>query len=206
MNKIKEIFKKSVQDLKVNKIAIFIFCVLFLASAFYPLDRSFYEQKRKPNAGNFVHFTENYMRFSNNCLQVAVPLLVRDFVGLAQTINVSIATTITTHTFKKLLNNQKTFNGERLGQRPKSPTSNYNMPSGHSSMASCATFFLIRRYYKNKNKPKILMFGFLLFAMFSTMFARVMLDMHTISATIAGMILGGICAYIFTTPIVKNKS
>lgn len=59
-------------------------------------------------------------------------------------------------------------------------------------MASCAMFFIIRRYGIGSWGKKWLALG-LLFITLSTMHARFMLDAHTISATLAGALLLRAC-------------
>nr|WP_284702424.1 phosphatase PAP2 family protein [Herbaspirillum aquaticum] len=66
------------------------------------------------------------------------------------------------------------------------------MPSGHSSMASSAMYFVGRRYgwwHLIYMLPILLM----------TMFARVALDAHTISAVLAGALAGIVGAALFTS-------
>jgi lipid A 1-phosphatase len=67
------------------------------------------------------------------------------------------------------------------------------MPSGHSSMASCAVYFVGRRYSIWLAIP-------LAIIMLLTMYARVMLNQHTISAVIAGALIGFLATAMFTSP------
>jgi membrane-associated phospholipid phosphatase len=174
-----------------------------LASTFYPTDIAGYvRQEGISRAPWIAHFTERYVRFINPGLQVAVPLLLRDKAGLVQLVKVAIVTTLATQVMKHALNNVH-FMGARLGERPtqypgKPPRdfadSNFNMPSGHSSMASCGAYFVARRYGW---KWALIMFPVLLL----TMFARVSLDEHTLSA-----VLGLLISAIFTTPRRKPAS
>lgn len=80
-----------------------------------------------------------------------------------------------------------------MGQRPKSPGSKHNMPSGHSTLASAAAFYTVRQYT-----------GWLGFVvrpvLILTMYARYMLDALTISATIAEAMTGILVAAVFTRP------
>lgn len=198
--RIKELFRESLQELKAPKIYIYIAVVLFFVVAFAPVDNAFYQDKRADKSGKFEHFTEHYMRFSNTALQVAIPLLMRDPVGFVQMINSSVFVTVSTHILKRALNDKQTIDkSRRLGERPRSETSNHNMPSGHSSMASIALFFVLRRYGTRQNAFKIILI-YMAFVLASTMFTRVMLDAHTVPATIAGLIIGFISAYLFTSP------
>jgi len=82
--------------------------------------------------------------------------------------------------------------GTRLGERPFSPTSNHNTPSGHSTLAGASAYFVMRRY---SWWFAIVVIPILL----STMYARVMLDQHTISATVAGAATGLLVAALFST-------
>lgn len=196
----KEIYLQSLKDLRPPKLAIFTLVLFFLFVAFMPIDNHFYSERKKPYSGEFEHFTEHYMRFCNTALQIALPILMRDPVGFMQMINVSAVATLSTYSLKAVLNNRYTIDGtRRLGERPRSPTSRHNMPSGHSNMSALALFFVARRY----GFRSIAMFAtvaFMLFVLIATMHTRVMLDAHTITATIAGATIGLISALIFTSP------
>ncbi|RMH88378.1 lipid A 1-phosphatase LpxE [Lysobacter pythonis] len=163
-----------------------------LTSTLYPSDLACYElQKGSSIAPQAAYVTENYGRFINTALQIGLPLAYRDVAGIVQLAKVAIATTLATHGAKRLLNGL-TIRDTRLGQRPSSPNSRHNMPSGHSSMASSGFYFVCRRY------------GWMLAIltlpiMLLTMHARVALDMHTISAVISGALLGIMVTAIFTT-------
>ncbi|MEN9465865.1 MAG: hypothetical protein RL217_2046 [Pseudomonadota bacterium] len=197
---IKENYKKSWQVLTKPKLSIYALIVLFFVVAYAPVDNDFYKEKRLPFCGDFEFFTENYLRFSSTAIQIIAPILMRDPVGIAQSINASIATTLVTHSFKRLFNNQTTWDdGRRLGERPRSPKSKHNMPSGHSSMASLAVFYVMRRYGTKQNRFKIAMI-YMAVIMACTMYTRVMLDDHTVPATLAGALVGLICAFVFTSP------
>jgi lipid A 1-phosphatase len=67
------------------------------------------------------------------------------------------------------------------------------MPSGHSSMASCATYFVCRRY-------GLWHALYLLPILLLTMYARVALNDHTVSAVIVGALVGFVTAALFTSP------
>lgn len=188
--KIKEVFKQSIK-IDVPKKTLFVFVVLFCLSIIYPSDMSFYLENKTDNVPYHVDFIEHKARFTNTILQALLPIIMRDPVGLAQAINVGIATTIATHSMKFAFNNVH-IGSTRLGQRPYSQNSSSNMPSGHSSMASCAAYFVARRYgYR--------WLFVLLPILILTMYARFMLDMHTLSATIAGASIGIICAIFLTS-------
>ncbi len=180
--------------------------VSFLASTLYPTDLAGYVSREGiSRAPETAHFTERYVRYLNPVLQVGLPLLLRDKVGMIELVKVAIATTLATQVMKHALNNVSVM-GTRLGERPtstpdKPPTdfadSNFNMPSGHSSMASCGAYFVSRRYGW---KWALIVFPILLL----TMFARVSLDKHTLSAVISGALLGILVSAIFTTPYRKR--
>lgn len=166
--------------------------VSFLASTFYPTDLAGYaSQKGTSRAPETVYVTEHYGRYINTVLQAGLPLLLRDKAGLIQLVKVAISTTLATQVLKHALNNVDIM-GTRLGERPYSPNSSLNMPSGHSSMSSCGAYFVSRRYGW---KLLFIVLPILLL----TMFARVSLDEHTISAVISGALLGMLMSAIFTT-------
>lgn len=166
--------------------------VAFLVSVFYPSDLADYS-KNFPGieAGPVEHSTENYVRFVNTALQIGLPIVLADKVGLVQLIYVGVSSTILTHGMKRLVNDWHVM-GTRLGQRPSGPQSKHNMPSGHSSMASCAMYFLCRRYS--------FWFAVLLIPiMLLTMYTRVVLHDHTVSAVLAGAIAGILAGAMFTS-------
>lgn len=203
---IKEYYKKSWQVLSKPKAYIYGLLALFFIVAYAPVDNDFYKEKRLPLCGDFEFFTENYLRFSSTAMQIAAPILMRDPVGIAQSINASIATTLMTHSFKRLFNQQRTIdNGRRLGERPRSSNSKHNMPSGHSSMASLALFYIVRRYGTASNRLKIAAV-YMAAVLLCTMYTRVMLDDHTVPATLAGALVGFICAFVFTSPKAQDDA
>lgn len=175
--------------------------VSFLASTFYPTDLASYANgEGVSRAPATAHFTERYARYINPALQVALPVLLRDRVGMIELVKVAIATTVGTQVLKHALNNVHVM-GTRLGQRPTPypgrPTrdfanDNFNMPSGHSSMASCGAYFVSRRYGW---KWALIVFPIMML----TMFARFSLDKHTISAVLSGTLLGILATALFTT-------
>jgi membrane-associated phospholipid phosphatase len=145
----------------------------------------------------WVEPTEHQLRFVNTIVQIGLPLLLRDVQGITQLIAVGLSTTAVTHGLKRLLN--KVHVGEtRLGERPYSPRSRHNMPSGHSSMASCAAYFVARRY----GWWHLL---YLIPITLLTMGARVMLGDHTLSAVLAGCLVGVLCAALFTSRRMKHR-
>lgn len=169
----------------------------FLASTLYPSDLTGYATEigisQAPEA---AHITDQYGRYFNTVLQAGLPLLLRDKAGLIELAKVAVATTLATHGLKRAVNNVYIMD-TRLGRRPYSPDSKWNMPSGHSSMASSGAYFVSRRYGW---KLAFLVLPVLLL----TMFARVSLDAHTVSAVISGALLGILVTAIFTTPYRKR--
>jgi membrane-associated phospholipid phosphatase len=130
-------------------------------------------------------------------VQIAVPILLADKAGMIQLAYIAVTATVATHGVKRLVNDWTLF-GTRIGQRPGGEDSKHNAPSGHSSMASCAAYFVCRRYG--------LWYAFLLVPiLLLTMYARVMLNDHTISAAISGALLGLLTAAIFTTKFRKKR-
>lgn len=196
----KEILFNSFKKLKVPKLAVLLAILFFVVVAYFPVDNEFYSTPREPDSGKFEYFTEHYMRYSNTILGFAVPLLARDPVGLVQVTMVTGSSVATTYSLKKLLNNQTTIDGSRrLGERPRKEKNSFNMPSGHSNMASIGLFFVARRY-GFKSLAMKLTIAFMVFVLIATMYTRVMLDAHTITATIAGATVGLISALLFSSP------
>ena len=100
---------------------------------------------------------------------------------------------LASHGPKRLLNDVEIM-GTRLGQRPHSTDSRHNMPSGHSTLAGACAYFMVRRYS--------IWFGIIVIpVLLFTMYVRFMLDMHTISATIAGAGTGILVSAIFATTL-----
>lgn len=173
----------------------------FLASTFYPTDLASYASgEGTSHAPATVQVTERYVRYVNPFLQVALPVLLRDKVGLIELAKIAVTTTLATQVMKYALNNVRVM-GTRLGERPNPypgrpmrnfVDANYNMPSGHSSMASCSAWFVSRRYGW---KWALIVAPIMLL----TMFARFSLDKHTISAVISGALLGILMSALFTT-------
>lgn len=163
-----------------------------LAAVVYPSDIAGY--RASPYAGTestVVTGTEDYLRHANTVVALAMPLLLRDWTGLRQLAVVTVAGIAATHGPKRLLNDV-TIGGTRLGERPHAPQSQHNMPSGHSALASSIIWFLGRRYswwWLLLTVPVTLL----------TMYARVMLNAHTISAVIAGALVGLLVTALFVT-------
>ncbi|SFK75687.1 phosphatase PAP2 family protein [Shimia haliotis] len=161
-----------------------LFVVLVLALAtFYPSNLSEdYSISRNGHAMPVVQGTENFARHINIALPLAMAIVLRDWNGLGQIFLVAATTRGATLGQKHLFNDVMVGN-TRLGQRPISPNRNHNMPSGHSSAAAAGAWFTMRRYS--------MWFGLIVIpVLFLTMYARYMMDAHTISATIAGAATG----------------
>lgn len=166
--------------------------VAFVMSTFYPSDLSSYAGRKGVSiAPETAYDVDHYGRFVNTALQIGLPILLRDREGIIEVLKIALAATLSTHLLKHLLNHVYVMD-TRLGQRPSSPGSNFNMPSGHGSMSSCAAYFVSRRY-----GWKLLFI--VLPIMLLTLFARVSLDKHTVSAVISGALLGIAVSACFTT-------
>ena len=166
--------------------------IAFVLVSLYPSDHSIRLGEAAPtDVQKVARWTDDYGRFAITALQVALPILLADKVGLVQLAFVAVSTTVGTHSIKRLTNSWM-INNTRLGQRPSSAESKHNIPSGHSSMASCGAFFVCRRYGMRYAL-------FVIPAMLLTMFARVVLDAHTISAVLSGGLLGLIFTLLFTS-------
>jgi membrane-associated phospholipid phosphatase len=167
--------------------------LLVVVSAIYPSDLTTYTHDPADPAGVVVHAVDQYGRFINTALQVALPLLHRDPVGAVQLVYIAVSATAATHGMKRLLNDWR-IGGTRLGQRPSGDGSKHNSPSGHSSMASCAVYFVCRRYG--------LRFAWVMVPVLAlTMYARVALNAHTVSAVLCGALIGFLFAAIFTSRV-----
>ncbi len=157
--------------------------VAAVACALYPTNHvRDYAVSRGGKTSDLVQFVEYRGRHVNTVLLVVLPLVKRDPVGVAQLLQAGAFTIIATHGGKRVLNGV-VIGETRLGQRPLQPQSRHNSPSGHSSLASMGAFFIARRY-------GWLWLLLLLPVMVLTMWARVQLDAHTVSAVLAGMFIG----------------
>ncbi|MEM6760369.1 MAG: phosphatase PAP2 family protein [Pseudomonadota bacterium] len=169
--------------------------MVMIAATIYPSDMTgHYAQSRHGHQSLFVTAVEDYGRHLNTIIPLGTAIALRDVNGLGQIAAISIFGTAATHIPKRLLNDVK-IGGTRLGQRPNG--SNHNMPSGHSSLASAGAYVAVRRYSK--------WLGLIVWpVLLSTMYARYMLDAHTVSATIAGAIAGLLVAAMFARPLQRN--
>jgi lipid A 1-phosphatase len=167
-------------------------CVLgVLLCVQYPTDLQSYRSVPADSGLSLAFVTDHYLRFVNTAAQAALPLLLQDKIGMVQFVYTAIGTTLATHGLKRLVNRLDLW-GLRLGERPSGTGSLYNMPSGHSSMASCAAYFVARRY-------GWLHALYLIPILLLTMYARVALNAHTVAAVIAGALIGLLMAAIFTS-------
>lgn len=171
---------------------------LMIAAAIYPSNiEKYYSTPRGGQEMPLVTVTEDYARHINSLLPLAAIVILRDWKGLQELAMVTVVGTLAVHVPKRLLNDVEIM-GTRLGRRPNSPHSKHNSPSGHSSLASSGAYFMMRRYG--------LWFGIIVLpVMLLTMYARVMLDAHTVSATIAGALIGIIVTALFTTKWRRRK-
>ena len=174
-------------------------CALsLLVCVFYPSDLADYRETLNNERPFWVEPTETKLRFVNTIAQVAMPLLLRDKEGMVQLLALAVTATVATQGLKRIVNDVE-VGGTRLGERPYAPDSRHNMPSGHSSMSSCAVYFVARRYGWRH-------LFYLVPILLLTMGARLMLDAHTLSAVLAGCLIGFICAAWFTSPYRKKKT
>lgn len=185
----------SLKALAADKFMALLLC-LCLASTFYPSDMVYYSHRTK-DRGAVTRYSERYARYLNTAAQAGIPILLGDRAGLIQAVWVGLGTLVATQSLKRIFNDW-TILGTRLGQRPYGSGSSHNMPSGHSSMASSAMFFVWRRY-------GLRYAWFLLPFTALTMYARVMLNAHTISAVLSGCLLGMLAAAAFTSPYRPRK-
>ncbi|WP_284079328.1 phosphatase PAP2 family protein [Herbaspirillum aquaticum] len=192
-------FSRAYAEVRVPRLFTWALMLAFVASIFSPpsLDKHPSKQNFEP-VQLLVDGVENYGRFVNTALQIGVPLLLMDKVGLAQLVMIGIASTIATHGVKHLVNDW-VINGVRLGQRPSGTNSKHNTPSGHSSLASSAVYFLARRYsyyFLIITVPVLLL----------TMLTRMALDAHTVSGVVSGALIGLLIAALFTSRFPSKKT
>lgn len=189
-------FREAGRQASLPKKTLAAAVLLFFVSSLYPSDMAYYSARQRDN-GQAVRLADHSARFVNAAVAAGLPLLMGDAVGFVQGLYVAAGTTVATHLLKYGANNFVVLR-TRLGERPYGRDSRNNMPSGHSSMASCTMFFVIRRYGR---KYAWLLVPFTLL----TMYARIALKAHTLSAVIAGCLLGIIVAMIFTSPLAPEK-
>lgn len=185
-------FRTSFSRRVVWMVAVFLVIIAIL----YPSDmEGHYATSRNGHDNAVVMGIETYGRHINTLIPLGTALLLRDVKGMWQIATVIVAGTAATHIPKRVLNDVE-INGIRLGQRPNG--GDHNMPSGHSALASAGAWIAVRRYLK--------WFGVIVWPiLFLTMYARYMLDAHTVSATIAGAIIGVLVADLFTRPCFRLR-
>lgn len=193
----KDVLKQPRLVIRRHLVPVGLVLAMIIGAVVYPSDLPSYEAHPYDGANDvLVTSTEDYTRHLNTVLAIAVPLVLRDMTGLRQLAVIAVAGILATHGPKRLLN-EVVIGDTRLGQRPYSPESRHNMPSGHSALASTVVWFLGRRYswwWAVLTVPILML----------TMYARVMLNAHTISAVIAGCLIGLLVAALFATRRDKN--
>ena len=187
-----EILRQPITVFHTYTVPIVLLLTIILISSLYPSDlENDYSTSRGGEDISFVVSTEKYGRHINTLLPFALAIISRDKAGFKQILVIAVSGIIASHGPKRILNNVKIM-GTRLGQRPFSSTSKHNTPSGHSTLAGATAYFVMRRY---SWWFAVIVIPVLL----CTMYARVMLDKHTISATLAGAATGLLVAALFST-------
>ncbi len=193
-----EILKLPRAQFRRRPAAFLLAFALIFAAAVYPSDLEVRRADADGGAGyQTARFAEDTVRHVNWILPLALAAVSRDASGFKQIAAIAVAATAATHVPKRLLNDVMVM-GVRLGQRPHSANSRHNMPSGHSAMSGAGAYLMVRRYslwFAAVGIPVLLL----------TMYARVMLDAHTVSATIAGAGTGMITAALFSTKMVDFR-
>lgn len=193
---IKEVIKRALREIHPPKKMLSFLIPICIGVMFYPSDIKYY-QAREKDKSILVYSTEYYVRYINTIAQASLPIIYKDPIGITQACFVGMATTVVVHSLKRLLN-EVTICGSRLGERPYGKNSSYNVPSGHSAMASSAMYFVSKRYgYKH--------LYYLLPITLLTMYARIALKAHTLSAVISGFLVGIIVAAFFTSRYIFHK-
>ncbi|MEW5951787.1 MAG: phosphatase PAP2 family protein [Elusimicrobiota bacterium] len=194
---IKDLFKRACTEVCLPKKMLYCFIPICIIMMFYPSDMKYY-QSREKNKGIFVYSIEHYVRYVNTAAQAILPIIYRDPIGIAQACMVGASTTIAVHSLKRIFDKITIF-GTRLGERPYNKNSSHNIPSGHCAMASSAMYFVYRRY-----GCKHLYYLLPITAL--TMYARLALKAHTVSAVASGCLVCIIAAAFFTSEYFsKNK-
>ncbi|MDA9271274.1 phosphatase PAP2 family protein [Planktomarina sp.] len=187
-----EILRQPITVFHTYTVPIVLLVTIILISSLYPSDlENDYSTSRGGEDISFVVSTEKYGRHINTLMPFALAIISRDKAGFKQILVIAVSGIIASHGPKRILNNVKIM-GTRLGQRPFSSTSKHNTPSGHSTLAGATAYFVMRRY---SWWFAVIVIPVLL----CTMYARVMLDKHTISATLAGAATGLLVAALFST-------
>ena len=187
-----EILRQPITVFHTYTVPIVLLVTIILISSLYPSDlENDYSTSRGGEDISFVVSTEKYGRHINTLMPFALAIISRDKAGFKQILVIAVSGIIASHGPKRILNNVKIM-GTRLGQRPFSSTSKHNTPSGHSTLAGATAYFVMRRY---SWWFAVIVIPVLL----CTMYARVMLDKHTISDTLAGAATGLLVAALFST-------
>jgi len=187
-----EILRQPITVFHTYTVPIVLLVTIILISSLYPSDlENDYSTSRGGEDILFVVSTEKYGRHINTLMPFALAIISRDKAGFKQILVIAVSGIIASHGPKRILNNVKIM-GTRLGQRPFSSTSKHNTPSGHSTLAGATAYFVMRRY---SWWFAVIVIPVLL----CTMYARVMLDKHTVSATLAGAATGLLVAALFST-------
>ncbi|MDB4115813.1 phosphatase PAP2 family protein [Planktomarina sp.] len=187
-----EILRQPITVFHTYTVPIVLLVTIILISSLYPSDlENDYSTSRGGEDISFVVSTEKYGRHINTLMPFALAIISKDKAGFKQILVIAVSGIIASHGPKRILNNVKIM-GTRLGQRPFSSTSKHNTPSGHSTLAGATAYFVMRRY---SWWFAVIVIPVLL----CTMYARVMLDKHTISATLAGAATGLLVAALFST-------
>lgn len=186
----------SLKLLRTRKAAWLVTVTALVATTLYPSDiKGHYAMSRNGHDNALIVGVEDYGRHLNTIIPIGTAILLRDVKGLGQIAAIVCAGTAATHAPKRLLDDIEVF-GTRLGRRPNG--GDHNMPSGHSALASAGAYVAVRRYTK--------WFGLIVWPVtLLTMYARYMLDAHTVSATIAGAIVGLMIAAAITHPFFGFK-
>lgn len=191
-----DVLKLPSYRIKKYPLAFLLVLVVVVAATIYPNDPA---KQRMETASEgslkIAHIVEDYIRHVNWVLPIGLALVCRDLTGLYQIASVVVVGTAATHIPKRALNDVVIFD-IRLGQRPVSPNSKHNMPSGHSALSSGGAYVLARRY-----SLWLALIGIPILLL--TMYARVTLDAHTISATISGAAIGFTVAAMYSTRMVN---
>ena len=190
------------QPFKVMYRHVVVVCmvvVIILAATVYPSDmENDYAVSKGGHERLVVVAFEDYGRHINTLLPFVLALVLKDKEGWKQLGMITVVGILASHGPKRLLNDVEIM-GTRLGQRPNSTSSKHNMPSGHSTLAGACAFFVMRRYS--------IWFGAIVIpVLLFTMYARVMLDKHTVSATISGAATGLLVSALFSTKLTGFRS
>lgn len=169
--------------MKLSRFFLICFC---LHSIFYfiSFSHSDYLDTKHPNiarAGDFFQYFN-----SGYCLYLAK--YNQDDQGVKSYFKSFLLNTVVTHSLKRSLNNVY-VQGDRLGQRPYG--GNLDFPSGHTSHAFNAAWYVKKRYGFKQSIP-------LLFTASFVGFSRVYTNHHTMAGMGFGILTGIITAEIST--------